>query len=120
MEDLAVDEAMAELLLAADTDDTLIASVCHGPAALLSVTAPDGSWPFAGRRLTALTDEEETLFGTAANAEWLLESRLRERGAVFAGRPAWPPHVIVDGHLLPGQNPGSQIRPSSGTVHGHA
>ena len=107
MEDLAFDQEMARVLLDADADSTILAAVCHGPAALLSVSGPDGSWPFAGRELTALTNEEERLFGTAAVAPWLLESRLRERGAHFKGGTPWEPHVVVDGRLITGQNPAS-------------
>ena len=39
--------------VAADAAGRIIASVCHGPAALLSARTPDGWWPFAGRRMTA-------------------------------------------------------------------
>ncbi|GAA1914077.1 type 1 glutamine amidotransferase domain-containing protein [Streptantibioticus ferralitis] len=107
MEDLADDRAMGRLLAAADAAGKIIASVCHGPAALLSATDSNGRWLFADRRLTCLTDEEETEFGTAAKAPWLLESRLRERGAQFEGGPVWAPNVVRDGHLISGQNPAS-------------
>lgn len=92
MEDLADDADAGRVLVEADRADKVVAAVCHGPAALLSATAADGSWVFTGRRMTALTDEEETQFGTAATAPWLLEARLREQGARFesglAGRSA--------------------------------
>ncbi|WP_375386023.1 type 1 glutamine amidotransferase domain-containing protein [uncultured Microbacterium sp.] len=107
MEDLAVDRSMGRVLRAAHADDKIIAAICHGPAALLSAADGDGEWPFAGRTVTSLTDEEETLFGTAANAAWLLESRLRENGAQFVGSVPWQSHVVVDGRLITGQNPGS-------------
>jgi putative intracellular protease/amidase len=62
---------------------------------------------FAGRRLTAFTDEEERQAGLADNAPWLLEDTLRARGAVFESGPAWQPYVVVDGNLVTGQNPAS-------------
>jgi putative intracellular protease/amidase len=37
-------------------------------------------------------------------APWLLETRLRERGAHFEAGPAWTPHIVVDGDLITGQN----------------
>jgi putative intracellular protease/amidase len=57
--------------------------------------------------MTAFTDEEERLAGLAPLAPWLLESRLRERGAVFQAGPPWQSHVVVDGNLITGQNPAS-------------
>jgi len=85
----------------------VIAAVCHGPAALLAARNPDGSWPFAGRKMTSLSDEEEIEFGTAENAPWLLAQTLRERGAQFEQGPNWGTHVVKDGNLLTGQNPQS-------------
>lgn len=107
MEDLAVDRSMGKVLREAHSGDKIIAAICHGPAALLSAADDGGQWPFAGRKVTSLTDEEETIFGTAAKAAWLLESRLRESGAQFVGSVPWQSHVVIDGRLITGQNPGS-------------
>lgn len=107
MEDLCKDPAMGRLLVAADEAGKIIAPVCHGQAALLSATDPDGKWLFAGRRLTAFSDEEEVDFGTADNALWLLAKRLRERGARYEQGPSWAPNVVRDGGLISGQNPAS-------------
>jgi putative intracellular protease/amidase len=85
----------------------VVTAVCHGPAGLLPANRQDGSWLFQGRRMTAFTDEEERLAGLAPRAPWLLESRLRERGAVFQAGPPWQSHVVVDGNLITGQNPAS-------------
>ena len=61
-------------------DDKVVAAVCHGPAALLSATRPDGTWAFAGRKLAGFTNDEETQAGLAERAPWLLENRMREAG----------------------------------------
>jgi putative intracellular protease/amidase len=108
MQDLSVDTtigAVLETLL--DDPSKVVASVCHGPASFLPARRVDGSWLFEGRHLTAFTDEEETQAGFAANAPWLLETRLRGAGAKFDGAAAWGTHVVVDGNLVTGQNPGS-------------
>lgn len=107
MQDLAVDPDVGRILAAAlpDTEKT-VASICHGPAGFLAAGNADG-WLFAGRKLTAFTDEEETQTGLAANAPWLLETRLRDAGADFVPGPAWGPNVVVDGNLITGQNPAS-------------
>lgn len=108
VEDLYKDKDMGRLLVAANQSGKIIGSVCHGPAALLAAIGPDGSWEFAGRRMTAFTNEEEVEFGTAANAPWLLGTRLRELGAQFVrGDTNWASFVTRDGNLVTGQNPAS-------------
>jgi putative intracellular protease/amidase len=107
MQDLAVDPEVARILAATLPDPSkVVASLCHGPASFLAAGDADG-WLFAGRKLTAFTDEEETQTGLAANAPWLLETRLRESGAEFESGSAWGPYVVVDGNLITGQNPAS-------------
>jgi putative intracellular protease/amidase len=107
VEDLYKDPDMGRVLLQADRQAKVIAAVCHGPAALLSATDENGRWPFAGRKMTALSDDEEIEFGTAENAPWLLADTLRKRGAAYEQGPNWSVHLVQDGHLLTGQNPGS-------------
>ena len=87
-----------------------IASVCHGPAFLLSAPANmDGQWLFDGYRVTSFTDEEEDQTRPGQQGlSWYLESALRNAGAVFDdGRNAWASHVVVDRNLITAQNPGS-------------
>lgn len=107
VEDLYKDPDMGRVLLEADRAGTVIAAVCHGPAALLAARDESGHWPFAGRKMTSLTDEEEIEFGTAENAPWLLAETLRKRGAAFEQGPNWKTYVVQDGNLLTGQNPQS-------------
>ncbi|WP_033289256.1 type 1 glutamine amidotransferase domain-containing protein [Amycolatopsis jejuensis] len=105
--DLHEDADLGRLLAKADAADKIIGAVCHGPAALLSTVDEDGKWLFAGRKMTAFTDEEEQLFGTAEGAPWLLASRLRELGAKHSGGPAYQAYTVRDGNLFTGQNPAS-------------
>lgn len=107
VEDLYRDPDMGRVLVEADRDGKVIAAVCHGPAALLAARRPDGSWSFAGRKMTSLTDDEEVEFGTAENAPWLLASELRRLGARFEQAPNWKIHIVQDSNLLTGQNPQS-------------
>jgi putative intracellular protease/amidase len=107
MEDLAVSTHLGRLLVDMLDANRIISSVCHGPAGLLPAVRPDGTWAFAGRELTAFTNEEEEQAGLADKAPWLLEDRLRAAGARFRSGPAWAPFVIVDGDLVTGQNPAS-------------
>lgn len=87
-----------------------IASLCHGPAMLLSAPpSHDGTWLFDGYRMTAFTDEEEVQTPPGLlGMQWLLEAALRNAGAVFDdGRQAWASHVVVDRNLITAQNPDS-------------
>ncbi|MFB6836885.1 type 1 glutamine amidotransferase domain-containing protein [Streptomyces sp. NPDC056361] len=107
MEDLAVDAVSGKLLIEALESGKPLAVVCHGPAALLAATRPDGGNAFAGYEVAAFTDDEETQAGFADKAKWLLESRLVEAGVrVRVGEP-WAPNVVVDRNLVTGQNPAS-------------
>lgn len=107
VEDLYKDPDMGRVLIEADRTGKVIAAVCHGPAALLAARDENGRWPFVGRTMTSLSDEEEIEFGTAEKAPWLLADTLRKRGAVFEQGPNWHAHVVKDGNLLTGQNPQS-------------
>ena len=83
------------------------APVCHGQAALLAAKDEQGKWLFAGRKMTAFSDEEEVELGTADNAPWLLAETLRKSGARYEKGKNWAPYVVKDGNLLSGQNPAS-------------
>lgn len=110
MVDLADNPDVTRLLGILQRKQATIASLCHGPAFLLSAPSnSDGQWAFDGYRITAFTNEEESqtppgLLGMS----WLLESRLRNAGAVFDdARAAWTSHVVVDRNLITAQNPDS-------------
>ncbi|MFI6519748.1 type 1 glutamine amidotransferase domain-containing protein [Spirillospora sp. NPDC050679] len=111
MEDLSHDEVSGALLTRRLASGRPLALLCHGPAALLAARNDDGSWPFAGYRMTALSNVEEKLNGFARKAPWFLEDRLRESGADYAkGKIPLLPHIEVDRTLYTGQNPGSARR----------
>jgi len=107
VEDLYKDNDMGRILIEAEQAGKIIAPVCHGQAALLAAKKDNGDWFFAGRSMTAFSDEEEVELGTADNAPWLLADTLRKSGAVYEKGPNWGPYVVRDGNLLTGQNPAS-------------
>ncbi|MFI6581177.1 type 1 glutamine amidotransferase domain-containing protein [Embleya sp. NPDC050493] len=107
MEDLAVNATSGALLTAALDSGKPLGVVCHGPAALLAAERPDGTSPFAGYRLTAFTNTEETQAGLADKATWLLQDRLVGLGVDFREGAPWAPNVVVDRNLYTGQNPAS-------------
>jgi putative intracellular protease/amidase len=116
MEDLYDNVAIGRIFATMYPDKgKVVAADCHGVDALLPARNADGSWVFAGKKMTGFTNEEETDFGFGDKAKWLLETRLRSEGADFEGGPAFAPTVIIDGNLITGQNPAS-ARPSAEAV----
>lgn len=109
MEDLAVDATSGRILTEALDAGTTLGVLCHAPAALLAARRPDGSWPFAGYRMTGFTDAEEKLGGLADKALWLVQGRLVELGADFVEAEPWASHTEVDRNLYTGQNPASSV-----------
>ncbi|MEU6273244.1 type 1 glutamine amidotransferase domain-containing protein [Streptomyces populi] len=116
MTDLAHDTGLGRLLNEADARGTVVAALCHGVAALLSATTPDGGFTFAGRALTAFADEEERQGGLGEKTPFFLESLLRERGAAVETGAPWSSTVVVDGNLITGQNPQSSTATAEATL----
>lgn len=108
MEDLAVDETSGRILAERMADNTPVALLCHAPAAVLATENAPGGSPFAGRKMTGFSNDEERAAGLADKAPWLLEDRLVALGADYEKAPEpWASYVTVDGNLYTGQNPSS-------------
>lgn len=84
-----------------------VAAVCHGPAVLRDVRNPDGSSILSGRAVTGFTNSEEASAGLLDAVPFLVEDMLRAKGGMFTRRGDWRSHVVSDGLLITGQNPGS-------------
>lgn len=85
----------------------IVAAVCHGPAALVNIKLSDGSWLVQGKKVAAFTDAEEQEVGMANVVPFLLETELKNRGALHQAAANWQEKVVVDGNLITGQNPQS-------------
>lgn len=110
MVDLADNAAAGRLIAALHAQRKPVASLCHGPAVLLSAPERhDGQWLFEGFRVTSYTDEEEDQNAIGMlGMPWYLDAALKNAGAVFDDAPfAWASHVVVDRNLITGQNPNS-------------
>lgn len=86
---------------------SVVAAVCHGPAALVNVTLADGSYLVAGKHIAAFTDDEERAVKLQEVVPFLLASTLVSRGAIHHPAPDWTANVRIDGRLVTGQNPQS-------------
>ncbi|TQV82197.1 type 1 glutamine amidotransferase domain-containing protein [Denitrobaculum tricleocarpae] len=85
----------------------VVAAVCHGPAGLVNARRADGRPLVEGRRVNSFTDSEEEAVGLTDVVPFLLETRLRELGAIFEAGENFTPHAVRDGRLITGQNPQS-------------
>ena len=107
--DLPVDAGIQKLAQDIDQKSGVVSAVCHGPAGLLNLKRADGTSLIQGKRVTGLTNLEETLSGKSGKVPYRLQDELKKRGARFdAGFPFFS-HVVVDGRLVTGQNPNSTI-----------
>ncbi len=85
----------------------VVAAVCHGPAALLGVTGPDGRPLVAGRAVASFTNEEEAAVGLIDVVPFQLETELVKLGAQHAKAENFTEFAVADGRLVTGQNPAS-------------
>ncbi|MGH1335658.1 MAG: nuclear transport factor 2 family protein [Aureispira sp.] len=107
MWDLPNNTALNELTKTIYEQDGIVAAVCHGPSGLVNVQLSNGEYLVKGKKMTSFTDEEEQAARQTKQVPFLLESALRERGAVFSEAENWQKNVVVDGRLITGQNPAS-------------
>ncbi len=83
-----------------------VAAYCHGVAALVNITLPDGTHLVAGRTVTGFSNVEEEYGNAAAGVEimpWRLEDTLRERGANYVRSGLFKAFAVRDGRLVTGQ-----------------
>jgi putative intracellular protease/amidase len=105
MFDLA-DDTMVKRVLAEFADaNKIIASICHGPAALVGVKLKNGKYLVEEKKLTSFTNSEEDEVKKSDKMPFMLETQLVKEGGVFEAKANWEDHVVVDGKLITGQNP---------------
>ncbi|ANA80106.1 type 1 glutamine amidotransferase domain-containing protein [Paenibacillus glucanolyticus] len=109
MFDLPDNQKLQQLLREFYEAGKIVAAVCHGPAGLVGATLSNGQPLVAGKRVNAFTDREEEATGLGSYLPFLLESKIRDLGAIFVAAPNWSTHVEVDGNLITGQNPQSTL-----------
>lgn len=85
----------------------IVAGVCHGPAGLVNIKLNNGKYLVDGKKINAFTNEEESEVKLTNVVPFLLEDKLKERGAKFEKSGLWQNHVVVDQRVITGQNPQS-------------
>lgn len=107
LSDLATNEEFAQISANHYENGGVIASVCHGPSALLPITLSTGDKLLASKSVTGFTREEEVDFGTISDIPFLLEESLARSAAQYTKVQPWQELVIVDERVITGQNPAS-------------
>ena len=106
MEDLAADEKSGALLADRLQSGKLLALLCHSPAAVLGASGGGDATeselkrnPFAGRKITGLSNLEERMWPFSWKAKWMLENKLKQAGLQYNKGFPLRSHVVVDGNL---------------------
>ncbi|CAE7179503.1 unnamed protein product [Rhizoctonia solani] len=107
MIDLPIDPNNIKLANAFYQSGKLTTAVCHGPGALVGVTDASGKSIFDGRSVTGFSNAEEEAVHMVEEIPFLLETRIKELGGKYTKAKDWDPNVVVDGHVITGQNPAS-------------
>ncbi|GAA4705786.1 type 1 glutamine amidotransferase domain-containing protein [Brevibacillus fulvus] len=105
MFDFPDNDTLQKVLQQFAEDGKVISAVCHGPAGLVNVTYKDGTPLVKDKTVTSFTDDEEREMKLDMHMPFLLESKLRERGARFVSGKNWSDFSVRDGLLVTGQNP---------------
>ncbi|GGO69728.1 type 1 glutamine amidotransferase domain-containing protein [Bowmanella pacifica] len=111
MFDLWQDATLQQLIGDIWENRGVISGVCHGPAAFVDVKLSDGSYLVAGKKVNGFTNQEEAAFGKKWKKDFafLLEDKLKARGALFEQSALMLNHVSTDDRLITGQNPFSTV-----------
>jgi putative intracellular protease/amidase len=105
MFDLPENADLQRLLTEFHSAGKIIAAVCHGPCGLVNARRADGEFLVKGVTLTSYTYSEEVGAKLDKSVPFILEERLKERGANFIARENRANHVERDGQFVTGQNP---------------
>ena len=104
--DLAESAESINLIESFYNSEKPVALVCHAPGVLRHVNYK-GVPLVKGKRVTGFTNSEEEEVQLTEVVPFLVEDELKRLGGLFEKKPDWQSFVIVDGHLITGQNPAS-------------
>lgn len=96
-----------------------IAFVCHAPGVLRRVMYK-GQPLVKGKRVTGFTNSEEEEVKLTKVVPFLVEDELKRLGAHFEKKANWQSFVVVDDHLITGQNPASSTAGAEALLKAHS
>ena len=86
-----------------------VSAVCHAPGVLRHAKTADGKPLVQGRQVTGFSNAEEAAVQLTDVVPFLVEDELKKLGGLYSSGRDWQPHVVSDGLLITGQNPGSSV-----------
>uniref|UniRef100_A0A8B9UK96 Glutamine amidotransferase-like class 1 domain-containing protein 1 n=1 Tax=Anas zonorhyncha TaxID=75864 RepID=A0A8B9UK96_9AVES len=107
--DLANSGYLAKILQHFSTENKPICAVGHGVAALCCATNEDKSWVFQGYSLTGPSVYELIRQPNFASLSIIVEDFVKDSGATFSASKPDAVHVVLDRHLVTGQNENSTL-----------
>lgn len=113
--DLAESAESISLIESFYNSEKPVALVCHAPGVLRHVNYK-GAPLVKGKRVTGFTNSEEEEVQLTEVVPFLVEDELKRLGGLFEKKPNWQSFVIVDGHLITGQNPASSTAAAQALV----
>lgn len=105
--DLANDKTSIALIEDFYKHNKPVAFVCHSPAALVKVKAPNGEPLVKGKEITGFSNTEEEAVKLTDVVPFLLEDEIKKLGGKYTKGADWGSYVRRDGFLVTGQNPAS-------------
>ncbi|PKP49393.1 MAG: type 1 glutamine amidotransferase domain-containing protein [Bacteroidetes bacterium HGW-Bacteroidetes-11] len=105
--DLATDAQSIELIENFVKRNKPVVFVCHAPAALVNVKAPNGEPLVKDKEVTGFSNSEEEAVKLTEVVPFLLEDEIKKLGGQYSSGPDWGVYVKKDGLLITGQNPAS-------------
>uniref|UniRef100_A0A8C3M4B2 Glutamine amidotransferase-like class 1 domain-containing protein 1 n=11 Tax=Passeriformes TaxID=9126 RepID=A0A8C3M4B2_GEOPR len=107
--DLANSGYLAKILQHFSTESKPICAVGQGVAALCCATNEDKSWVFQGYSLTGPSVYELVRQPNFASLSIIVEDFVKDSGATFSASSPDAVHVVLDRHLVTGQNENSTL-----------
>ncbi|KAL2310234.1 hypothetical protein Nmel_006482 [Mimus melanotis] len=107
--DLANSGYLAKILQHFSTESKPICAVGQGVAALCCATNEDKSWVFQGYSMTGPSVYELVRQPNFASLSIIVEDFVKDSGATFSASSPDAVHVVLDRHLVTGQNENSTL-----------
>lgn len=107
MFDLPEAEDIAKLAAKIYEQGGILGAVCHGTVGFVRVKSSNGEPLIKGKKVTSFTNAEEDAVALSSEMPFMLETKLKELGAIFVGVDNWACNVQVCDRLVTGQNPAS-------------
>lgn len=104
--DLAEDNHSVALIEQFYQAEKPVAAVCHAPA-VFKHTKHQGESLVKGKKVTGFSNSEEDAVQLTEVVPFLVEDMLVANGGTYSKGEDWTSYIVVDGHLITGQNPAS-------------